>query len=182
MRYPIIKVKTLPPHYKHCMIVRCAYFKFEKEDVFCAADNEVMRRAYLKLIKKEITEAINQQFITCQGEKVISQGKEFMVFKSNFDSRMFDLFVSNLFKEVSEYVNSEIDFYYAVMDAMIYLEGREPSLLGSMKMGEDIFNGSTYEAAFKKVDVSFSRGHAKYLTSLNEFAVSYQAEADNYCI
>lgn len=182
MQYPIIKVKKLPSHYKHCMIVKIAYFNFEYIDTFFSSGNEVMKKEYLNQLHNEIFKVIDAQFISAQGEKIQSNGKDFIIFKSNFDIKMFERLVCNLSKEIDEYLDGEVALSYAVIDAMLYLDGREPTLLGSMKMGNDLFESSEYQKAFKKVDISKVRGHAKYLTSFDEFEVSYIAQADNYCI
>lgn len=182
MQYPIIKVKKLPLRYKHCMIVKTAYFKFENDDMFLENGNEVMKQAYLNQLHKEIFNVIDAQFVSAQGEIIQSNEKDFIIFKSNFDLKMFERLMCNLSKEVDEYLESEVALSYAVIDAMLYLEGREPTLLGSMKMGNDLFDGNVYQKGFKQIDISKIRGHAKYLTSLDEFEASYIAQADNYCI
>lgn len=182
MQYPIIKVKKLPLRYKHCMIVKAASFNFENIDAFLSSGSNVMKQEYLNQLHNEIFKVIDAQFISAQGEKIQSNGNDFIVFKSNFDLKMFERLVSNLSKEIDEYLEGEVALSYAVIDAMLYLDGRDPTLLGSMRMGKDLFESSEYQKAFKKIDISKVRGHAKYLTSFDEFKLSYVAQADNYCI
>lgn len=182
MEYPVIKVKKLPLRYKHCAIVKAAYFNFENIEVFLSSGNEIMKQEYLNHIHNEIFNVVDAQFISAQGEKVQSNGIDIIIFKSNFDSKAFERLVRNLSKEIDEYSEGKVALSYTVIDSMLYLDGREPTLLGSMRMGKDLFESNEYQKDFKKVDISKVRGHAKYLTSFDEFKVSYISQADNYCI
>lgn len=182
MEYPVIKVKKLPLRYKHCTIVKAAYFNFDNIEAFLGSGNEVMKQEYLNQLNDEIFNVIDAQFISAQGEKIQSNGKDFIVFKSNFDLKAFERLVCNLAKEIDEYLEGEVALSYAVIDAMLYLDGRSPTLFASMKVGNDLFESSEYQKAFKRADISKIRGHAKYLTSFDEFKASYVSQADNYCI
>ncbi|NBK97242.1 MAG: hypothetical protein EOM50_04390 [Erysipelotrichia bacterium] len=182
MRYPLLYVNKLPVHYKHCMQVKAIHFYFDRTSSFTKTENSLMKEEYLEQLKQEMLKAINAQFIHAQGEVIDSKGKTFMVFKSNFDDKMFTLLINNLFAEVDEYVEGSLEYYYGIYDAMLYLEGREPSLLGSMRMGKELLGSDEYTKQIKKADLSKTKGHAKYLTSFEEFSSTYLSQADNYCI
>lgn len=182
MRYPIIKVQQIPPLYKHCMIVKAAFFRFDKLDEYYAQQDDEIKKQYIEQIKKEILKAIEAQFISTQAQQIKYKDVDFIIFRSNFDMKLFTILITNLFKEVSEYVEGCLDFYYGVIDVMIYQDGKEPTMIGSMKMGEDVFESNVLTKAYKQADASNIKGHPKYLTSFSEFYDDYLAQADNYCI
>ena len=182
MKYPILKVKEVPRNYKHCGIYQCAFIKFSNEEAFLNGDNDKLRKEYLHEIMLEIIEAIDNNFIVCQCVNVQCRDQYFVLFKSNLDVRTFNIFVSNLLKEVKSYVNCDMKMHFGLLSIMLFEEGKEFGILSSSKAGVDLFEEQQLEKAYKEVDVTNLAGHAKYLTSFEEFKAAYTSKADYYCI
>lgn len=182
MQYPILNVKTLPPLYKHCKVVKAVSLRFDNTDAFYALGDEIKKKAYLEYIENEILKVVDNHFIGWRGQIIVSKDKKFIIFKDNFDLRQFERTITNLFKEANDYVDGQIDFYYSVLNAILFLEGGNPSLFAITKLGDDIFDSKEYPNSFKKVEMKNVKGLAKFLTSYEDFTKAYMNQADYYCI
>ncbi len=182
MKYPILKVKEVPRNYKHCGIYQSAFIKFGNEEAFLGNGEDELKKTYLHEIMLEIIEAIDNNFIICQCVNVKSNGQYFILFKSNLDTRAFMIFVTNLLKEVKSYVDCDMKMYVGLIPMMLYQEGKDFGILSSSKAGENIFENNQLEKALKEIELTNLAGHAKYLTSFEEFKSEHASKADYYCI
>lgn len=182
MKYPVLKVKTIPKSYKHCGVYQAGIFRFENEELFLNDDEKTTKSAYLKDLKLSIIEAIDNNFITSQSTNINYEGQYYVLFKSNLDTRAYEIFMTNLLKEVKDYVDCDMKLYYALVNVMLFEEGKDVTILGSMKAGAEIKDSDALEKAYKEVDTSNIKGHAKYLESYEEYKQANIAKGDYYCI
>lgn len=182
MKYPILKVKEVPRNYKHCGVYQCATIHFGNEEAFINGIDDDIKQKYLHEMMVEIVETIDNNFIICQCANVLSNHQYFILFKSNLDVRAFQIFTHNLLKEAKAYVACDMKMYLALFQVMVFQEGKDFGILSSSKAGSDLFEEGQLARLYKEVDVSNVAGHAKYLTSFEEFKAQHAAQADYYCI
>ncbi len=180
--YPVVKVKQLPKGYYHCKVVWAAQIRLSCCEAFFAQGNQVMREAYLKQALSEMYQALDISFVGAQGSRIEHEGSSFMLFKSNIDRRLLQTFIASLCRELNDYCDHQLQFEWMMMEVLTYIEGREPSLLGSFKMKKPLLESEEYQNGFHPVVIHDRGGYAKYLTSWKEFKEQYILESNTYCI
>lgn len=181
MKCKVLFVKKLPDSYKQCNIANALHLKFEKEDEFIEQSDSALRKKYLTFMKERICEEIKNANMIARADVVKVNNEYFVIFKSNLDKRLLQTLLRNLLLEFNEYTQGTLDLSYAIQDLMIMQEGKDPTILGSFKMGDDYLKTYTKEK-FKQVDVSGTKSRTKYFPSFEEYKKENETKGYDYYI
>ena len=181
MKLKVLYVKQLPAYYKQSSDAEVLHLRFAKEDAFIKKDdNEKSRKQYLESIKAGICEEIKNVNMVARPEAVKVNGEYFVIFKSNLDKRMLEVQLRNLILEMNEYTGGLLSFSYVLQTLMIMEEGKEPSLFGALKMGEDYFKSEPTK--IHEINTEATKSRTKFFPSYEEYSKDKEEVSYDYFI
>lgn len=181
MKYKVLYVKKLPDSYKQCNIASSLHLKFENEDKFSEQSDSTLRKKYLSFMKERVCEEIKNANMIARPDIVKVNHEYFVLFKSNLDKRLLETLIRNLLLELIEYTQGDLEISYAIQDLMIMQIGKDPTILGSFKMGEDYLKTDT-KNNFKQIDVTATKKRTKYFPSFVEYKKENEVKGYDYYI
>lgn len=181
MKLNVLYVKKLPISYKQCAQATALHLCIQEEEKFIEEGDQNLRKKYLTYIKESICEEIKNANMVARPDMVKVNGEYFVLFKSNIDKRMLATLIKNLLLECNEYTDNLLTFAYSTPELMIMEEGKDPTILGSLKMGEDYFKANQDEK-LQFIDTKAAKSRTKYFKSFQEYKNEKETTGYDYYI